>query len=134
MSIIMTEQDTVVEIIQIQPRVSTAITGSDIPEPSPGRSDVSQLATFDKILLRETNVATPFDHPVSWDYTVSPTIWSSPVELTYYYEVSNIDGSYEFIAKKDAKMVGVYSIPPLHSTSFQHLPVEVLNYYFSGVC
>ncbi|OHS94828.1 hypothetical protein TRFO_38969 [Tritrichomonas foetus] len=64
----------------------------------------------------------------------NPNVLTTPLQEHYYYEVSNNMGTATLLSANQVKIIQSFLIPPLHFKNFQHLPAEILNCYFSGVC
>lgn len=110
------------------------LNGSPDIKANPGNEPVSAIAEFADVRLLETNVGTALNTPVSWTSRARQTICSSPVRSENYFDVSDIDGRCLRVSAADAKMSPISIIPPFHYTTFQHIPAEILNCYFSGAC
>lgn len=102
-----------------------------IVEPQP--IEDKDLAVYKSIRLISTITAIPASTTVGL-VSSNPRILSVPSPHNFYYEVSNICGSLKLVKAAQANMRPLIQIPPLHFTNFEHMPAEILNCYFSGVC
>ncbi|KAK8895009.1 hypothetical protein M9Y10_023451 [Tritrichomonas musculus] len=60
--------------------------------------------------------------------------YSSPIQLTNYVQVHQVSGRFDLIPAEKAMIDNENVIPPFHFQKYHHLPIEVINCYFSGVC
>ena len=118
----------------LKPSFEKQILAGTVKEPVAGNEPISQLVTFVPIKVRESNVSTVTKKPVSFSSQGRPSVWGSPIELPYYYDVSMCDGSFEFVRPEVAEMNKEFYIQPIHFSRFIQLPAEILNCYFSVIC
>lgn len=83
--------------------------------------------------LRETDILLT-EYP---NYSIVPlnrSVYSSPQKLADYYRVCDVSGRFDLIPSSNVQLQQSNFVPPFHFENFYHLPIEIINCYFSGVC
>jgi hypothetical protein len=105
-----------------------------ITPPTPGLSSPSRFVICDDVELKATNVSLVWNEAMAWGSPTFDGVMRSPVPLADWCDICDADGSYTLIGAATAGIQEQYTTPPFHGEGFEHLPPQVINCHFSGLC